>query len=126
VGGKWAGSGTVLVSFHASLGTGLSIPPYPVPELLASIASGFSSLQAHPPDASCPAPQGNSTGSMSSSTSPARRNVKAAPCLLCLSTSPYCSGTAGRTSLSCSSGEDLLVWREGKSCFCLRRPGEPW
>lgn len=68
-------------------------------------------------------PQGNSTGSTSSSTSPVGRSVKAAPCRPCLNTLLCCSGTAGRTSLSFSSGVDPLVWMEGRSCFPFKRAG---
>lgn len=48
--------------------------------------------------------------------------MKTAPCLPCLNTLPCCRGTAGRASLSFSSGADPLVWREGKSHFLLLGP----
>lgn len=106
VGGERAGGGGVsLLRFPGS---------HPASELP-------SLTQTCPSDACCPAPQGSGTGSMYSGSSPARRNVKAVLCQLCLSTLPCFSATAGRTSLHSSSGADPLVWRERESGFFLQK-----
>lgn len=97
--------------------------PRPGAPISSSLGAGFLASLMNLPPSHFPT-QGDSTGSMSSSSSPVRRNVKAAPCPQCLNTLPCCSATAGRPSLNFSSGTDSLVWREGEQASLS--PQEGW
>lgn len=111
MGGAGAGSGGVPALSYTSLSQGCGVCSYPASELPS------------PSDASCPAPQGGSTGSTNSNSSPAKRTVKAALSQPCLSALPCFTGAIGTTSLSSSSGVVPQVWRESKSGFFLQKVG---